>query len=650
MVRLKQLATLFFILTLLLSGCQPLRPVAEQSAQEPVTQPDATTLTAIEDLIAQTMGEEGIPGLALGIVIDNQIAYTQGFGVERIGSDKLVTPHTIFGTGSIGKTAVATAIMQLVEAGEVDLDAPVTDYLPYFKLADVRYADITVYHLVTHRSGLPEVADWNPPVEYDDGLLERYIRSLDTVELLFAPGEQFSYSGMGFTVLADIIAKTSGQSFEAYVQEHIIDPLGMRDTLLIVQQADQARVTAPHIHNAAGEVVVNDNFPYRRQFAATGLLYASITDMARYSLAHLQRGELEGVRILPASVYESLWKSISDTGWGEIVPPTLRSIQSEYGMGWTVGDIADHFVALHVGADEGYQAAMLLAPDDHVAVVVNSNYFTGAEFSPRLWEMSVEIMRLLLTQGAPAASARIVRYASGQTIDNIDPAIGENYSINNALISLYDALFIVRGDTLENNLVDSYEASADASAFTFKLKENAKFHDGTPVNADAVVYSWQRMMRLQGPPPIVGVRLPTKAPPARSMSSRSSSPCTTPLPPSSARWPISTSSTRPLSKQTRATTTGKVTSPPTKRAPAPSRKDAGKRGSATRSTLWPITGAAGPMASILMALNGSLKPTWLCNLPPYWRAMSRLSILSRQKKPPRFVKPRGCTLRTTYPL
>lgn len=101
---------------------------------------------------------------------------------------------------------------------------------------------------------------------------------------------------------------------------------------------------------------------------------------------------------------------------------------------------------------------------------------------------------------ADAAGSKILLYGGNQDIDNIDPATGENYSINAALISLYDALFITRGNELEPNLVESYEASDDATVFTFKLKQNAKFHDGSPVNADAVVYSFNRLMTLQGPP------------------------------------------------------------------------------------------------------------------------------------------------------
>ena len=93
-------------------------------------------MAKIKTLVAKTMTENEIPGYALGIVKDGKIVYTQGFGVERVGGDKPVTPHTVFGTGSVGKTATATAIMQLVAEGKIDLDAPVTHYLPYFKLGD----------------------------------------------------------------------------------------------------------------------------------------------------------------------------------------------------------------------------------------------------------------------------------------------------------------------------------------------------------------------------------------------------------------------------------------------------------------------------------------------------------------------------------
>ena len=107
---------------------------------------------------------------------------------------------------------------------------------------------------------------------------------------------------------------------------------------------------------------------------------------------------------------------------------------------------------------------------------------------------------LLITSSAVMAQDDILLYGGNQDIDNIDPATGENYSINAALRSLYDALYIYRGSEIEPHLVASHEVNDDASVWTFKLKENAVFHDGSPVNADAVVYSFNRALAISGPP------------------------------------------------------------------------------------------------------------------------------------------------------
>ena len=106
----------------------------------------------------------------------------------------------------------------------------------------------------------------------------------------------------------------------------------------------------------------------------------------------------------------------------------------------------------------------------------------------------------LLTSSVAIAQDNILLYGGNQDIDNIDPATGENYSINAALRSLYDALYIYRGAEIEPHLVESHEVNDDASVWTFNLKENAVFHDGSPVNADAVVYSFNRALAISGPP------------------------------------------------------------------------------------------------------------------------------------------------------
>ena len=107
---------------------------------------------------------------------------------------------------------------------------------------------------------------------------------------------------------------------------------------------------------------------------------------------------------------------------------------------------------------------------------------------------------LFAVSATNAQDEDILLYGGGQDIDNIDPAVGENYSINAALRSLYDALFIYRGNDIEPHLVESWEVNEDATVWTFNLHQNAVFHDGSPVNAEAVVYTFNRLLEIQGPP------------------------------------------------------------------------------------------------------------------------------------------------------
>ena len=141
-------------------------------------------------------------------------------------STDAVTPRSLFHMASITKPFVATAVMQLVEKGRMRLDAPLTTYLPYFKMADPRAQTITIAQLLSHTSGMPDVYDyeWDKP-QYDDGALERYVRSVQDRTLLFAPGERIQYSNMAYEILGDVVAKASGMTFEDYVRQNILEPL-----------------------------------------------------------------------------------------------------------------------------------------------------------------------------------------------------------------------------------------------------------------------------------------------------------------------------------------------------------------------------------------------------------------------------------------
>lgn len=372
----------------------------------PTPPADLTRLqTKLEPKITEAISRGFLPGIAIGVVKNGKLIYAKGFGVARLGTNTPVTSRSLFHMASVTKTFVATAVMQLVEQGKIDLDAPVTRYLPYFKMDDERYRDIKIRQMLSHTSGIPDTTNyhWDKP-EYDDGALERFVRSTANQKLLFTPGQNFAYSNTAYEILGDVISKVSGESFEDYVQHFILTPLGMKDSTLLVRQANSALLTSPHIQES-GKLVVSKIFPYNRAHAPSSTLYSNIEDMGRWALANLNHGELDGRRILKRETAELMWR------------PVVNAFNMKEGIAWFVGDVQGHRLVMHDGGDVGFESRLLLAPDDSVAVVAMSNY--AATEKDYFHELASEALKIMLDL-KPAAP-------SSTTATNITaPAAGED--------------------------------------------------------------------------------------------------------------------------------------------------------------------------------------------------------------------------------
>ena len=333
--------------------------------------------STLQPWIEHLLEREHRPGLAIAVVEGNRIVYAHGFGVKRLGKDGPITTRSLFHIASITKPFVATSLMQLVEKGKVDLDAPVVRYLPYFRMADERYRTITVRQMVTHSSGMPDVDDyeWDKP-QYDDGSLERYVRSLSDRTLLFAPGEKFKYSNMAFEILGDVIAKVSGQSFDDYVQDQILTPLGMKDSTLLVRRADAQLLTWGHELDAQGRPFPSRVFPYNRIHSPSSNLHANALDMARWAIANMNHGELDGRRILQASTHELMWK---------------RATPSPVGISWFLGEYRGTAMVGHSGGDTGYATDLAMLPEKKIAVVwmMNSDWRGSRGLTPAALDVAL---------------------------------------------------------------------------------------------------------------------------------------------------------------------------------------------------------------------------------------------------------------------
>ncbi|MGA9767760.1 MAG: serine hydrolase [Blastocatellia bacterium] len=317
----------------------------------------------LEPMIERAMTQANVPGFAIAIVQNQRVVYAAGFGVKNLtNSNEKITPQSLFHMASITKPFVATSIMQLWEQEKIDLDAPLVKYLPYFRMKDERYKTITIRQMLSHVSGMPDVEDyeWDKP-QYDDRALERYVRSLTGLSLIAAPGTMFRYSNMAYEILGDVIAKVSGESFEDYVKHHILEPLGMKTSTLLIKQADPKLLTSPHVLDDSYDPTVSRIFPYNRMHSPSSTLYSNVLDMARWAIANMNRGELDGKRILRASTYDLMWRAAGDK-WRNI------------GISWFLGARRESQTVGHSGGDTGFRSNLLMIPDKGVAVVMMSNY------------------------------------------------------------------------------------------------------------------------------------------------------------------------------------------------------------------------------------------------------------------------------------
>jgi CubicO group peptidase (beta-lactamase class C family) len=318
---------------------------------------------AIERFVQKEMAAQRIPGLALGIVKDDRIAYMRGFG-KADESGRAVTPQTPFIIGSVSKSFTALAIMQLVEAGKVELDAPVQRYLPWFRVADEEAsAEITVRHLLNQTSGLSTKTgrSFQGSGDTSDRALETAVRKLRSAGLTAPVGEKYQYSTINYSVLGLIAQTVAGQSYESYVQTQIFDPLRMRDSFTSEAAAEQDGLATGYNY-WFGRPRAAD-LPYNRRLIPAGYLISSAEDMTHYLIAQLNGGRYRAASVLSPKGVDELHRP------GAPTPKTGPS----YAMGWFVGPINKIAAIYHQGEVPNFHANAVLVPESRTGVIVLMN-------------------------------------------------------------------------------------------------------------------------------------------------------------------------------------------------------------------------------------------------------------------------------------
>ncbi len=352
-------------------------------APEVVSQQRSPMPPAFDPYVARVMETFEVPGIAVAIVKDGQVVLAKGFGVRTLGERTPVDAETLFGIASNTKAFTATALALLVEEGVIEWDAPVVRYLPWFQLSDPYVTrELTVRDLLVHRSGLGLGAGdllWWPESDYDRAEIARRIRHLPLVTSFRSA---YAYDNVLYLIAGEVIEAVSGQSWEDFVSERILMPVGMTGSNVTHSAAGLVGNVATTHARVDGAVRPIAPFLSDNTNPAGGI-NSNATDMAKWMIVQLDSGRLaDGTRLFAPASTVQLWSMVTPIPSGTPAPELapLRANFLAYALGFQVNDYRGRKLVSHTGGLPGYVSKVAMIPDLRLGVAVLTNQESGAAF------------------------------------------------------------------------------------------------------------------------------------------------------------------------------------------------------------------------------------------------------------------------------
>ncbi|MDF2834679.1 MAG: serine hydrolase [Paenibacillus sp.] len=363
------------LLIALLSTARSLSPIAQAAP--------AIEKEAIDQYVEAYIKRNGLPGASIAVVKDGEIIHEAGYGHDSEG--KPLTENSRMRIASVSKSFTAFAVLQLVDEGKMNLDDPVVRYLPELKMEDPRLRQITLRHLMSHTSGIP-----NPTIVAKADTLEEGVNRLHDWRLQSNPGDRYAYSNANYWILARLVEEASGEKFARYLDRKLFTPLGMDDTLSPISTNEAIPLMPQGYVTAYGTAIPVPEL--EKMFGGSGGIVTTASDMGEWLSMHTGDGlSSSGDRLLSPSLLEESY--------------TPQHGIDHYGLGWSLS--ASHVKPQrisHSGSVTGFQAQQDIIPSSGYAVAVLLNSFTPT--FEHAYEISSGIIEL--TEGqAPAIKAPV---------------------------------------------------------------------------------------------------------------------------------------------------------------------------------------------------------------------------------------------------
>jgi CubicO group peptidase (beta-lactamase class C family) len=312
------------------------------------------------------IAEHKVPGAVLGVLHEGEV-HEVATGILNKNTGHDVTTDSVFQIGSITKVWTATVIMQLVDEGRIELDAPVRTYLPDFTVADPDVTEqVTVRHLLTHTSGIQ--GDHFEDTGRGDDCLERYTATCASLSQNHALGATMSYCNSGYSVLGRVIEVLEGKSWDQVMGERLFQPLGLTHTSTLPEEAILHRVAVGHLTLEEGaDPTVTPMWILPRSAGPAGLINATVRDLLAFARMHIDGGKAaDGTQVLSDSSVRAMQEP-------QIEVPDRYTLGDQWGLGWILFHWGGRFLYGHDGTTLGQNAYLRILPDAGVAVTLLTN-------------------------------------------------------------------------------------------------------------------------------------------------------------------------------------------------------------------------------------------------------------------------------------
>lgn len=340
------------------------------------------TSQSVDKLVEEAIKRFDVAGASVGIVKDGKVIHAKGYGVKSVETGEKVDEHTPFAIGSNTKAFTTAALAILVDDGKLSWHDKVIDHLPEFKMYNAYVTEnFNIEDLLTHRSGLGlGVGDLMFFPDGSNFTIKDVVSSFQYFEPQSAFRTKFDYDNLLYLVAGEVIARSSGETWEEFVQTRIIEPLEMKNSYSSLAQIEDREIAATPHSSETGPLKAISHFEQNCDNinGAAGAIYSSASDICRWMLVHLNHGKYgDGLdkQLFSKTRQGEMWTI--HTSLPLIPIPRYRNHFSGYGLGWRLADMNGNLVVSHTGGVPGMLSKTIMVPDLDLGIVVLTNTSLG---------------------------------------------------------------------------------------------------------------------------------------------------------------------------------------------------------------------------------------------------------------------------------